>query len=68
MDKDLIAYGTFVVDHLRDAVAAIRGVGLRSGAQSANVDVNYSGYYVFDSAMNYTSSAVGAVAMASVSL
>jgi hypothetical protein len=61
VDKDLIDYGTFVVDHLRDAVAAIRGVGLRSGARSANVDVNYSGYYVFDSAMNYTSSAVGAV-------
>jgi hypothetical protein len=54
VDKDLVDYGQFVVYRLRDAVDAIRGVGLRSGAQSAGVTGSYySDYYVFDSAVNY---------------
>jgi hypothetical protein len=59
VDKDLVIYGQFVVYHLRDAVDAIRGVGLRSGAQTAGVS-GYTDYYVFDSAMNYAADEVGA--------
>jgi hypothetical protein len=55
VDKDLVDYGQFVVSRLRDAVGAIKGVGIRSGAQTASVSTGgYSGdYYIFDSAVNY---------------
>jgi len=56
VDKDLVDYGQFVVYRLRDAVDAIRGVGIRTGAQSANVSGGYSDYYIFDSAVNYAAS------------
>jgi hypothetical protein len=59
VDKDLVDYGQFVVQRLRDSVDAIRGVGIRSGAQTASVS-GYSDYYVFDSAMNYARSEVSA--------
>jgi hypothetical protein len=56
VDKDMVDYGQFVVGRLRDAVDAIRGVGIRSGAQTASVSTGvsgYSDYYVFDTAVNY---------------
>jgi hypothetical protein len=57
VDKDLIDYGQFVVERLRDAVDAIRGVGIRSGAQTASVTGGYYGdYYVFDAAVAYAAS------------
>ena len=43
----------------RNAVDAIRGVGIRSGAQSAQVTSAYSGYgdyYLFDAAVAYSAS------------
>ena len=60
IDKDLINYGSFVVGRLRDARDAIRGVGIRTGAESASVG-GYGDYEVFGSQMNVASSEVGAV-------
>lgn len=60
VDKDLVDYGQFVVINLRNAVDAIRGVGIRTGAQTAGVSSGYSDYYVFDSAVSYASSPMNA--------
>jgi hypothetical protein len=59
IDKDLINYGGFVVGRLRDARDAIRGVGIRTGAQSAGVGGS-GDYEVFGSPMNVARSDVGA--------
>jgi hypothetical protein len=59
IDQDLINYSSFVVGRLRDARDAIRGVGIRTGAQSAGVG-GYGDYEVFGSQMNVASGEVGA--------
>ncbi len=53
VDKDLVDYGQYVVLRLRDAVDAIRGVGIRSGAQTAGISSGSGDYYLFDSAQSY---------------
>ncbi|OHB78342.1 MAG: hypothetical protein A2W31_09275 [Planctomycetes bacterium RBG_16_64_10] len=50
VDPELVDYGQMVSNYLRDAVTAIQGVGIRSGAREAQVynqgyvSANYSGY------------------------
>jgi hypothetical protein len=59
VDPDLVNFGAYAVGHLRDARDAIRGVGIRSGAQSAGVGGS-DDYEVFDSQMNAAHADVGA--------
>jgi hypothetical protein len=59
IDKDLINYSGFVVGRLRDARDAIRGVGIRTGAQSAGVSGS-GDYEVFASQMSAAHSDAGA--------
>jgi hypothetical protein len=67
VDKDLVDYGQRTVSQLRNCVEAIRGAGIRSGAQSAQVTsgdagyADYAPYALFSSAANYAAAEVGAV-------
>lgn len=43
VDDDMVDYGMWVAQELRDATAAIQGVGIRSGARAAQVTPNVAG-------------------------
>jgi hypothetical protein len=59
VDPDVVNFGAYAVSRLRDARDAIRGVGIRSGAQTAGVGGS-GDYEVFASPMNAARSDVGA--------
>jgi hypothetical protein len=59
VDPDLVKFGSYAVAQLRDAREAIRGVGIRSGAQTASVGGS-GDYELFGSQMERASSDVGA--------
>jgi hypothetical protein len=44
VDKDLVDYGQRTVSQMRDCVEAIRGGGIESGAQAAQVNSSNTGY------------------------
>ncbi|MBN1852247.1 MAG: hypothetical protein JW829_05960 [Pirellulales bacterium] len=43
VDPDLVSFGAWTVEQLRNATASIQGVGIRSGAREAQVYNTYSG-------------------------
>ena len=60
VDPELVNFGAYAVGRLRDCREAIRGVGIRSGAQTASVGGGSGDYEVYGSQMNAARSDVGA--------
>ncbi|MCI0357968.1 MAG: hypothetical protein L0211_05770 [Planctomycetaceae bacterium] len=42
VDPEMLAYGNYVTGAMRDTSAALKGIGIRSGARSAQVPTTYS--------------------------